>query len=264
MCRWVKLYDNLLEWEWHDDPSCMTLLVHLLLMANYKDNAYHGQTIQRGQRMVKVTELAEKVGLSRQQCRTALDKLERSGFITKTSTNHTTIITICNYDRYQAPSDGNQPTSNQQVTNNQPTANQPLVKNEQKGIERSSIRVFSEDTYEARKIAFQESIKPYVDKYGKDMCNTFYSYWTEGFATNQYKMRFEGEKTWSIGGRLATWFKREQERQQRYGTRNNTGNRAVQRELATMSRRAEILSIDTTGTAESNGIDTTAQLPREF
>lgn len=52
--------------------------------------------------------------------------------------------------------------------------------------------------------AFAESIRPYVGKYGPDMCNAFYQYWTEPNRTGT-KMRWELERTWSIGGRLAKW-----------------------------------------------------------
>ena len=57
---------------------------------------------------------------------------------------------------------------------------------------------------EERMQAFAESIRPYVGKYGPDMCNAFYQYWTEPNRTGT-KMRWELERTWSIGGRLAKW-----------------------------------------------------------
>lgn len=57
---------------------------------------------------------------------------------------------------------------------------------------------------EERAKAFAETIRPYLGKYGKDMCNAFYAYWTEPNKSGT-KMRWELERTWSIGGRLAKW-----------------------------------------------------------
>lgn len=59
-------------------------------------------------------------------------------------------------------------------------------------------------TIEERKSAFQESIRPYVEKYGWQLCNEFYAYWTE-LTHDGAMMRFELQKTWSVGGRLAKW-----------------------------------------------------------
>jgi hypothetical protein len=59
-----------------------------------------------------------------------------------------------------------------------------------------------------RKTKFKETLVPYVPKYGETMMRRFFSYWTE---TNPSitKMRFELEKTWEVGKRLATWAGRE-------------------------------------------------------
>jgi hypothetical protein len=59
-------------------------------------------------------------------------------------------------------------------------------------------------TIEIRKERFKESISAYVEKYGRDMLNAFFKYWTEPNASNT-KMRFELEKTWSVDLRLSNW-----------------------------------------------------------
>jgi hypothetical protein len=65
------------------------------------------------------------------QIRTAIDKLDNCGFITKSGTRKYTIITVCNYDLYQQAQDGFdngcQPTDNQQTTSKQPTDNQQIT-----------------------------------------------------------------------------------------------------------------------------------------
>lgn len=58
-----------------------------------------------------------------------------------------------------------------------------------------------------RKTSFSNSLKPYLDSYGKDLLNDFYLYWTEA-GPNDKKMRFEKEKAFDLSLRLKTWFKR--------------------------------------------------------
>lgn len=55
-----------------------------------------------------------------------------------------------------------------------------------------------------RKNNFKESLKPFVEFYGADMINDFYSYWTEPNKSNT-KMRYELQKTWDIKRRLSRW-----------------------------------------------------------
>lgn len=59
-----------------------------------------------------------------------------------------------------------------------------------------------------RKKEFGKSLEPYLPMYGKEMLRAFYNYWTEMNRT-QTKMRFDGESTWELPKRLATWAKRE-------------------------------------------------------
>ena len=115
-----------------------------------------------------------------------------------------------------------------------------------------------------RKEAFKNSIQPYVEKYGSEMCNQFYTYWTEPFVNKPEKMRFEDQKTWSIGGRLATW-NNNNSKTRNYGTTNNSGvSRSKQRELETISRRAELmLAISANEANDREGTNKT-QLPDEF
>lgn len=57
---------------------------------------------------------------------------------------------------------------------------------------------------EERRKDFENTIRPYLDRYGQKMCNEFCSYWTEPNKSNT-KMRFELQKTWEIGRRLSRW-----------------------------------------------------------
>lgn len=71
-------------------------------------------------------------------------------------------------------------------------------------------------TLEERQKDFYDSIKPFVDMYGREMLRNFFNYWSELDRKTQTKMRFELQETWEIGKRLATW------NSKNYGS---TGNR---------------------------------------
>lgn len=57
---------------------------------------------------------------------------------------------------------------------------------------------------DSRKTSFANSIKPFLETYGKEMCTEFYMYWTE-HGEKDKKMRFEKEKTFGIKQRLDRW-----------------------------------------------------------
>jgi hypothetical protein len=57
-----------------------------------------------------------------------------------------------------------------------------------------------------RKQEFADSLKPFLDTYGKEMLNDFYLYWTE-HGLKDKKLRFEKERTFGLDRRLLTWSK---------------------------------------------------------
>lgn len=128
---WIKIHRSLLDWEWYQDTNCVRLALHFLLKANYQPKKWKGIIIDRGQLVTTRGQLSEETGLSEMQIRTAIDKLDNCGFITKSGTRKYTIITVCNYDLYQQAQDGFdngcQPTDNQQITSKQPTDNQQIT-----------------------------------------------------------------------------------------------------------------------------------------
>lgn len=125
------MYRSFLDWEWYPDTNCVRLALHFILKANYRAKKWKGLIIDRGQLVTSRGQLSEETGLSEMQIRTAIDKLDNCGFITKSGTRKYTIITVCNYDLYQQAQDGFdngcQPTYNQQITSKQPTDNQQIT-----------------------------------------------------------------------------------------------------------------------------------------
>lgn len=140
---WIKLYRRMTEWEWYQDIPVKVLFLHLLLKANHKDSRYRGLEVPRGSVVTGRKALSIQTGLSIQQVRTAISKLEKTNEISTKSTNKFTIVTICNYDTYQSDeivsnhqSTNSQPSNNHQVTNNQPhLKNDNNIKNEKNGRE---------------------------------------------------------------------------------------------------------------------------------
>jgi hypothetical protein len=62
------------------------------------------------------------------------------------------------------------------------------------------------ESIEERKLKFAETLKPFVEKYGREFLNDFYLYWTEPTQDNK-QLNFELQKTWSLDRRLSTWLK---------------------------------------------------------
>ena len=61
-----------------------------------------------------------------------------------------------------------------------------------------------------RKLKFADTLKPFLETYGKEMIRKFYDYWTEPNKSNT-KFKMELEKTWSLERRLETWASMEKE-----------------------------------------------------
>lgn len=121
----IKLYRSLTAWEWYDDINTCRLFIHLLLMANWKDDKWHGETVKRGQKITSYDKLSKETGLTVQQVRTAIKKLKSTGEITVESTSKFSVITVNNYNNYQhintpfgtQAAGGQQPYSKQTTTN---------------------------------------------------------------------------------------------------------------------------------------------------
>ena len=125
----IKLHRQLIDWEWYTDTPVKVLFLHLLLMANYEDGKWRGITVKRGQRLTSLQRLADETGLTVQQVRTALDKLENTGEITCQATNKYTLINVENYTLYQGKTGTSNKQSNKQTTNEQQTNNKQITTN---------------------------------------------------------------------------------------------------------------------------------------
>lgn len=124
---WITLHRKFLQWEWFDKAEMVQLFIWLLLNASHTDRKWQGQVVKRGQILTTTPKIMEALNLSAQQTRTCIGRLKSTGEITCKSTNKYTIITICNYDRYQSDNfennrqnngQTNTPATDKQRTNN--------------------------------------------------------------------------------------------------------------------------------------------------
>ena len=135
--RYIKLYEQILNWEWYKNPNTFRVFVHCLLTANYADSKFEGIEVKRGQLVTSLQSLAKQTSLSCQQVRTALDHLMLTGEVTSTAYPKYRVITVVKYNDYQHDNKevNKQSTSNQQASNKQSTSNQQHNKNNIKEIE---------------------------------------------------------------------------------------------------------------------------------
>lgn len=122
----IKLFRQILDWEWYDDLPTCRLFIHLLLKANYAERNWHGQTIERGSCITSYATLASETGLSQEQIKRALKNLTKTGEIKRVATNKNTVICVVKYADFQGFGFeyNEQATSKEQAENKQKTSEQ--------------------------------------------------------------------------------------------------------------------------------------------
>ena len=137
---YIKLWRRTLDSGLLQHPTAWQLFGYLLLMANSKP---HKRIIagvmtesKPGEVVTGRERLAEELGLSVQQIRTALNLLKKMEIITIRSTNKYSVITLINWDRYQQQEPASQPADQPA---SQPAPNQHLTtEQERKNINSTS------------------------------------------------------------------------------------------------------------------------------
>lgn len=133
MSGWFAISRDMIEHPiFNGHPDRVYAWVWLLGAAAYKDTTHDVQglivPVKRGQLCASQDAISKGCGLSRQKLRTFLRLCHRHDMIwsepATESTKSKTMITICNYGKYQDVQPSNQPTINQASTKEQPTINQ--------------------------------------------------------------------------------------------------------------------------------------------
>ena len=98
---YIKLYRSLTDWEWYKNPNTRSLFIHILLTVSYKDEEVKGIPIKRGQGIYTIKGLAEVLGMSEQNVRTALANVKSTRSLTTSKVSKYTLISVQNYEWYQ-------------------------------------------------------------------------------------------------------------------------------------------------------------------
>lgn len=185
MNGYIKLDRGMLDWGWYDDPNTKAVFLHLLLTANWKETEYRGHKLNAGDTIFGVNALAEKLGLSVKQVRTALAHLQTTGEISVKGTNKFSIATLENWAKYQLDDEEG---ANKGQTNGKQRATPKESKKEK--------NIFVPPTLEEVKAYAYEKQSPVDYEY----------FW------NYYNLsNWDGVKNWKQ--KFLTWDKKERERQ---------------------------------------------------
>ena len=140
---WAKFYDRILDWRWYTDGNTFRLFFHLIMTASHKDKPWKDIVVRRGQRIASYDSLAEELQLSQRQVRTALEHLKSTGEVTSKTTSKYSIITVVNYDKYQAKyaeiDDDNDKQATSKTTNEKSSKRQASDKQATTSIDSTDI-----------------------------------------------------------------------------------------------------------------------------
>lgn len=158
---WIKMYRQFTEWEWYKDIPVRILFEHCLFKANRENKKWQGTVIKQGSFITSYENLAFETGLTKQQIRTALDKLKSTGEITHKTTRRYSMITVNNWNKYQA--DNTQ--VNTQITSNQHRNN----------IEITTTKEIKEikEIENKRNISFQKKNDPFINPIKTFFCDEY-------------------------------------------------------------------------------------------
>lgn len=207
---WIKDYRKSIEWWWYKDVPTCHLFFHLLRRVNWKPWVMGTLKILPWEIVTSSLKLAEETGLSRQQVRTALEKLVSTNDITMSATKSFTHIKVLNWVKYQ------QETTNK-VTNEQPTDNQQVTTIEEgnkvkKEKDTNTVAIATKNPNEEFFDKLQNNTDWFIDtmniseeqrEQARRELFKFWNYWTE--KDLRWKEKWRKEKTFEAPRRLTTW-----------------------------------------------------------
>lgn len=198
---YIKLFRQIIEWEWYQDNNTKSLFIHLLLKANFIDKNWKGIDIKRGQVLTGLKSLSKQTGLSVQSLRTSIKRLKSTHEVTVQATNKYSIITICNYNDYNELNETANNLANNQSTNNQQATNKQLTTTKNIKNDKNDKNLKNKDSVRKFKAPNLQQVKDYVqeNKYSVDP-ETFFKYFDEGDWIDS-----KGNKVQNWKQKLITW-----------------------------------------------------------
>ncbi|MFD2916424.1 Lrp/AsnC family transcriptional regulator [Psychroserpens luteus] len=205
MIGYVLMHRDLMDWEWYQSPNVVRLYFHLIFKVNFKDKKWQGQLVKRGQLITSNSHLASDLRLSIQTVRTAIQKLQDSGYIKTKSTNRYTLITLVDYDKFQsAKIEVNKPVDTQTASNKQMSNSQLTITKES-----NKENKFNKEKIETRLKNFKKQVFA-NSNFKVNILNSFFNYWSE-LSLDKQKMKFESHKYFEIEKRLKKWASNERQ-----------------------------------------------------
>lgn len=108
--------DRLAVWMWLLDNACWQDTPH--------DIRGKTITVKRGQVCASERRIAEEVGVGRQVIRSLFKRLQAEHMVNPDPTHGRSVITLCNYEKYQDPKPKANPAPNPKLTQEQPIKEQ--------------------------------------------------------------------------------------------------------------------------------------------
>lgn len=99
---YIKLFRQMTEWEWYDDPNTKSLFIHLLLTANYETKTWKGIEVPRAHLITGRHKLSQTLWMTEREVRTCVERLKTTKEIAITSTRGFSLWHVINYERYQS------------------------------------------------------------------------------------------------------------------------------------------------------------------
>ena len=114
----VKISRSLPNWEWYKDANTMRVFIHLLIKANYNEGNFKGVLIKRGEVVTSYKSIADELGITEKNARTAINHLKQTGSVASTKYSKFQVIKLNNYDKFQSSRQADGQASGRQTAGN--------------------------------------------------------------------------------------------------------------------------------------------------
>lgn len=197
-------------WSWWFDYGCAhchaEVFMYLVRMSEAKNT---GRTMRQEPIETNLSDLSRRCGLNWRTIRDDLEALEKADFIRTDRDGKSLRIVVCNLLQYVAMKE----RKDKRKKNPSDTLlkKENIEKKESAGsmffaqsAEKDTDSFISPLSLEDRRNAFWQDVCRVGAKYGEETCKAFFLFWAEP-STDGTKMRWEMQRTWSVGARLARW-----------------------------------------------------------
>jgi len=152
MNGYIRIYRQMLEWEWFTDANTLKVWLYCLLKANWKDGKFRGVDVPRGTFITSIDHMAKELKMTNSELRTALKHLEISKNITRKATSKWTAITVENYELFQSEPQTNRKQSDKRTTNKSQTNDKQIatIEERKKAIKKKSNLSFKSEREDGR------------------------------------------------------------------------------------------------------------------